>query len=152
MAFVQCAQAITKVSGSSFGTLMAIAMMAVGKAVKGKTDLEWSETSHLVETAMNAMITRGGANLGDKTVLDGLNAIQEATKDGDQPNELVEAATIAVIETLDKFRNQPCRIGRARVYGDKSVGMDDPGMVAIARMVDSIRQEATPQNGYLPNS
>lgn len=41
-------------------------------------------------------------------------------------------------EALEAFRDKPNRIGRARMFADKSIGIDDPGMVALQRMVDAI--------------
>ena len=37
-ALLQCAQAFTRSSGSSYGTLMATGLMAMAKALKGETD------------------------------------------------------------------------------------------------------------------
>ncbi len=34
---------------------------------------------------------------------------------------------------LDKFRDQPSKIGRARLAGERSIGRDDPGMFAFKR-------------------
>ncbi|WP_192871708.1 DAK2 domain-containing protein [Variovorax sp. JS1663] len=39
---------------------------------------------------------------------------------------------------LAAFRDKPNRIGRARMFAEKSIGMDDPGMVALQRMVESL--------------
>ncbi len=48
------------------------------------------------------------------------------------------SAVIAVSESLDHFRDKPCQLGRARIFAEKSVGLDDPGMVAFQRILDSI--------------
>ena len=74
------------------------------------------------------MIERSGAALGDKTVLDGLAALANATPGAD-PLQVMTA-------TLEKFRPLPCRMGRARIAGERSIGRDDPGMVALMRMVE----------------
>ena len=80
MALFEGAKAMTKVSGSSFGTLMATALMAAGKPVKGQESVPLAEVPGLVQAALDAMIKRGGASLGDKTVLDALDAIITATR------------------------------------------------------------------------
>ena len=41
-------------------------------------------------------------------------------------------------ELLDAFRDRPNRVGRARMFADKTIGLDDPGMVALQRMVESL--------------
>jgi dihydroxyacetone kinase-like protein len=47
-------------------------------------------------------------------------------------------ASDAARAALDAFRDKPNRIGRARMFADKTIGMDDPGMVALLRMVDAL--------------
>ncbi|MGN6102545.1 MAG: DAK2 domain-containing protein, partial [Devosia sp.] len=76
MALFQLGQATTRVSSSSFGTLMATGLLAVAKASKGREAIDWSELSPALTTAREAMQARGKANPGDKTVLDALHAIE----------------------------------------------------------------------------
>ena len=47
MAIYECAKALTKSSGSSFGTIMATGMMAVAKVKKEQTGIELEEVSEL---------------------------------------------------------------------------------------------------------
>ena len=138
MALFECAKAITKVSGSSFGTLMATALMAAGKLTKGQEQVSWNEISSLLQASQDAMIARGGANLGDKTVLDSLQAVIDATKDIDEPKTLLNSAKTASESALAEFKDKQCKIGRARIFGERTIGMDDPGMVAIQRMLESL--------------
>ena len=130
------AKSVTAVSGSSFGTLLATALMASGKQVKDTSAADWSELPALLQAAQDAMIARGGANLGDETMLDMMDKVI-STLDGLQtPDEMLPAAKDAARQTLDAFRDKPNKIGRARVYAEKSIGLDDPGMMAIARMIE----------------
>ena len=80
MALMACAQAITKVSGSSYGTLLATGLLAAAKATRGRTEVAWSETAALLRGALEAMSARGKASLGDKTVLDALDAAAGAAE------------------------------------------------------------------------
>ena len=137
-ACMDSAKAMTKVSGSSFGTLMGIALMAVAKQTKGETDVPWARTAELLQAAVDGMLTRGGANLGDKTMLDSLDAIIKAVSGKDDPSTIKTAAVTAADDALAAFKDQQCKIGRARIFGEKTVGMDDPGMVAIKMMVDRL--------------
>lgn len=137
-ALVTCAQAFTKTSGSSYGTLMATGLMAMAKALKGETSVDAARTSELVAAARDAMQARGKAELGGKTVLDSLDAVARATA-GETEGQAVGAAAVrAVDEALDTMRDKPATIGRARMYAEKSVGMDDPGMLAMQRIVRAV--------------
>jgi dihydroxyacetone kinase-like protein len=134
MALLACAQAITRVSGSSYGTLLATGLMSAAKATRGRTDVPWDELSGLLRGALEAMMARGKSALGDKTVLDALDAAARAV-DGVAASEMVAAASAAVDETMERMRGQQARIGRARIFGERSVGLDDPGMLAFREML-----------------
>ena len=137
-ALMTCAQAFTKTSGSSYGTLLATGLMAMAKALKGETAVEPARTSELVGAARDAMQARGKAELGGKTVLDALDAVATATADETQAGAVSDAAVRGVDEALEAFRDHPATIGRARMYAEKSVGMDDPGMLAMQRIVRAV--------------
>lgn len=139
MALVKCAQAFTRLSGSTYGTLLATGLMSAAKATKGRTEVPWSEVSSLLAGALQAMSQRSGGQLGEKTVLDALEAVRAATQGLDDPAALVAAAYRAVAECLDRFRHQPARQGRARIFGEKSVGKDDPGIVALQRIIEALK-------------
>lgn len=135
-AFASCAGSVTKASSSSFGTLFAAALFAVGKSLKGRTSAEWSELPDLIGIAIEAMSVRGKARLGDKTVLDALAAAQTATKHHCDPMAMLADARIAVGAAVTDFADKPNRVGRARIFGDKTVGIPDPGMSAVKVMVE----------------
>jgi dihydroxyacetone kinase-like protein len=138
MALLSCAQSFTKSSGSSYGTLMATGLMAMAKALRGRTEVEAAEISGLVALARDAMIARGKAEVGGKTVLDSLDAVVHATAGKSAPEEVGTAAVAAVAAALDAFRDKPATVGRARIFAEKSRGMDDPGMLAMAAIVRAV--------------
>jgi dihydroxyacetone kinase-like protein len=139
LALLKCAQAFTKLSGSTYGTLLATGLMSAAKATKGRVEVPWSEVSPLLGSAGQAMAQRSGGKLGEKTVLDALEAVRAATEGIDAPDALLAAADQAMGKCLDHFRNQPARQGRARIFGEKSVGKDDPGMLAFQRIIEGLK-------------
>ncbi len=139
LALMRCAQAFTKVSGSTYGTLLATGLMSAAKATKGRQEVPWGEVSSLLAGALQAMSKRGNGQLGEKTLLDALEAARQATQGVEDPVALVSAVDDAVARSIDQFRTQPARQGRARIFADKSVGLDDPGMVAFKRIVGALK-------------
>jgi phosphoenolpyruvate---glycerone phosphotransferase subunit DhaL len=138
MAFMEGAKAFQKVSSSSYGTLTATAFMAAAKACKGRTAVPFSEVSALVAAARDAMMARGKGNLGDKTVLDMLDAIAVATADLSAPDAIRSATDQASDHALKAFRGKANKLGRARMFGDQSIGLDDPGMLALRRLIEAL--------------
>jgi phosphoenolpyruvate---glycerone phosphotransferase subunit DhaL len=138
LALLKCAQAFTKSSGSSYGTLMATGLMAMAKSLKGRASIDASELSGLVAAARDAMQARGKAELGGKTVLDSLDAIARATAGLSDPEEVAKAVVGATEQALVAFRDRPATVGRARIFAEKSRGMDDPGMLAMTSIVAAL--------------
>jgi dihydroxyacetone kinase-like protein len=138
MALMQCAAAVTKVSSSSFGTLLATSLMTTAKATKGRTEVDWAEVPGLIDKAVEAMAVRGKSSLGDKTVLDALSGAAKASAGKTDPVAMLSAAQAGIDRALDDFRDKPNKIGRARIFADRTVGMDDPGMVALKVMASGL--------------
>ena len=133
-ALSQLAKAASIATGSSLGTLFATGLLAVSRESRGRETIEAGELSALIAKARDAMIARGGASLGDKTVLDSLDAIAKALEGVGSTEEAASVAAGAAGAALDEFRGKPNRIGRARMFGDQTIGQDDPGMLAIKEL------------------
>ena len=137
-ALLACAQAFTKTSGSSYGTLMATGLMSMAKVLRGQTSFEPAQISALVAGARDAMQARGKAELGGKTVLDSLDAIALATAGLSDTAAIASAAATAARQAQDEMRGRIATIGRARIFGEKTIGMDDPGMLAMTAITAAI--------------
>ncbi len=137
-ALFQCAKAFTKSSGSSYGTLLATGLMSVAKKKKGQQEIQVEEISALLNDALDAMKQRGKAELGDKTVLDVIAASSQAAKDQSDGSSVLKAINDAVTSTIDEFRSRQSKIGRARIFSEKSIGLDDPGMLAFRKMLEAL--------------
>jgi len=134
--FMICSQAFVKKSGSSFGTLVAFCLMNISKFLKGKKFLTHSNIIEIFEICITTIQERGKTNLGDKTILDTLdiilNKIKEA-KDNIKYSEIFKSATK---EALENFKGKKILIGRARMFDEKTKDFDDPGMLALSKLVE----------------
>ncbi len=137
-ALMKCSQALVRVRASSFATLLATGFMAAALVLKGQTSAPWGVVPLLLEAAIAKMGARGRSALGEKTVLDSLDAIRAALAGLDDPALMRRRAAEAARAALDEYRDRPCKQGRARIFADKSRGLDDPGMLAVTRMVEAI--------------
>jgi dihydroxyacetone kinase-like protein len=138
IAFLECSKAMQRVSASSYGTLLATAFLATAKATKGRASLQTTEISSLVDGALAAMMARGKGALGDKTVLDILKAIVDATLDA-PPADLYARTLGAARKTLEDYKGKPNKLGRARMFGEASIGVYDPGQLAMVRIIEALR-------------
>lgn len=129
---------MSEVSSSSFGTLFATALISVGKTLGSRTSFEWHEIAGLLATAEERMIARGKASLGDKTVLDAIDAAADALKSASSAEHAREKVRAAVKAAVNDFAVKPNKVGRARIFAEKSEGIPDPGMAAFAVMVEAV--------------
>jgi len=129
--FMLCSQAFVKKSGSSFGTLVAFSFMNISKNLKGKKECGHEDIVVIFETALKTILERGKTNLGDKTIADSLDLIIKNLKDNQNYSEVFKSSTK---QALDNFKGKKIKIGRARMFEDKTKDLDDPGMFALNRL------------------
>ena len=129
--FMLCSQAFVKKSGSSFGTLIAFSLMNISKNSKGKNECNHEDIINIFETALKTILERGKTKLGDKTIADSLDLIIKKLKDSANYTEAIKSATK---QALEDFKGKKILIGRARMFEDKTMELDDPGMFALNRL------------------
>ncbi len=132
--FMLCSQAFVKKSGSSFGTLIAFSFMNISKELKGKTECNHSDIVNIFQIALKVILERGKAKLGDKTIADSLDLIIKEIKNNE--NYLI-AFKSATTQALIDFKGKKIKVGRARMFEDKTKNLDDPGMFALKRLTEA---------------
>ena len=132
--FMVCSQAFVKKSGSSFGTLIAFSFMNISKNLKGKTECNHNDIIFIFETALKTILERGKTNLGDKTIADSLDLIVKELKSNQDYSNVFKSATK---QALEDFKGRKIKIGRARMFEDKTRDLDDPGMFALSRLTNA---------------
>ena len=129
--FMLCSQAFVKKSGSSFGTLIAFSFMNISKNLKGKSECNHEDIITIFETTLKTILQRGKTNLGDKTIADSLDLIIKNLKTNQNYSEVFKSATK---QALEDFKGKKIKIGRARMFEDKTKELDDPGMYALNKL------------------
>ncbi|HEJ9529610.1 TPA: dihydroxyacetone kinase subunit L [Proteus mirabilis] len=139
-ALFQCSKSLQKACASSFGTLQATAFMAMAKYCKENhlQEIALADISPLLTVAYQSMMVRGKGELGQKSVLDILYHLSEDLASISSLTELKPTALKSINNTLNEFRPKPNLLGRARMFPEKSIGLDDPGMLAINVIVEAI--------------
>ncbi|GCF93042.1 dihydroxyacetone kinase subunit L [Enterococcus florum] len=116
---------IGKVGGAS-GPLYGTAMMEMMKASK-----ESSDPATLLTAAAEGIKKRGGAQQGEKTMLDLWIPAIDVVKNG--------ALTEAKLQELaEKTKDIKATKGRASYVGDRSIGHIDPGAMSSAYLFESM--------------
>lgn len=126
-------------TGSSLGSVFAMALSAAGRDARGKEALSRSDIVAALSAATKTVSERSGAAPGDKCVLDSLLAIERRLADAVEDADPLLEAEAAAQACLLEFRTRESKLGRARMYGAKSIGHDDPGMLAVVLLLAAVR-------------
>jgi dihydroxyacetone kinase-like protein len=120
---------------STFGAFAAIAFMRAGKTVKGKEEIDVQDVSRMFQAATEGIVEKGRATLGDKTILDALIPASEAAREvaarGGSVSETFQKASTAAKEGAQKTKKLKAKAGRARSFGERTQGVQDPGATAV---------------------
>ncbi len=136
-ALMVLARETRRASGSTLGSVIGIALTAAGKQATGQAPLDRERVVAMLAAATSAIASRSGATPGDKTVLDALMRIEHSL--AENPHDpLLDTAVSAAEGAVKEYREREARIGRARIYGSKSVGHDDPGMLAALLLLRAV--------------
>jgi dihydroxyacetone kinase phosphoprotein-dependent L subunit len=129
-------------AASTFGTLVSVMFMRAGDAVRGKDAIEGNDVAAMLRAAAEGVQRRGKAKLGDKTVLDALfpaaEAAEQAVKEGKTLPDCLDAALAAAKQGAENTVNMRSQAGRSSWFGDRTVGVKDPGAAALVIMLESV--------------
>lgn len=127
------------VIGGSSGVLYGSAYLAAAKSVKGKETLGKKELCDVLEAMLNAIISRGQAQEGFKTMIDSLApAVKEYKKCLEEDTDdktLCERVKKAAVDGAENTKNMEAVRGRATYQANKGVGHLDPGAVTMSYQI-----------------
>ncbi|WP_067218951.1 dihydroxyacetone kinase subunit DhaL [Stappia indica] len=127
-------QLVMKVGGAS-GPLYGTLFMTLGKSLD--TPPTRDGLAAALHAAIEAVMARGKASAGQKTMLDVLVPVSEAVSAGRSSAEVAEVARKACAATKEMLATK----GRASFLGERSVGHIDPGARSSQIMIETIAEQ-----------
>jgi dihydroxyacetone kinase-like protein len=127
---------VSKHVGGSSGPIWGTGFMKAAMLTRGKTAITLEDLAGMLGSAIDGIQARGGAKLGDKTLLDALIPVHEKLEAAgeDKAAVLKDAAEVAD-KAIDETRSLRAGRGRASQVGERSMDTPDPGIVAIATIL-----------------
>jgi dihydroxyacetone kinase-like protein len=120
---------------STMGTLISTCFIKSAKEAKGKTEVGILDVAKMGRAAVNGVMERGKAKIGDKTMIDALNpaieALEKIVDENITIKEAFEKAYEAAKAGVENTKTMKSVHGRAAYYGEKSLGRPDSGAVAV---------------------
>ncbi len=142
-----CGMIITEHCGGASGPIWGSAFRSAGKYAAGKTEVNLAEFAELMQAAVDGIQKRGGAKLGDKTLLDALIPTTETLKDsaakGLDFKTAFDLGAKAAREGAEKTREYAASKGRASYVGDRSLSYPDAGAMALGIIFTEIAEKLT---------
>ncbi len=103
------------------------------------TEIEPALLKKMFSSALEEMQTVTNAKVGDKTLMDTLiPAVAGAQAAENSVEKILAAASRAAGEGARATENFQARFGRARNYGERSLGTPDPGAVSMALFFEGL--------------
>jgi dihydroxyacetone kinase phosphoprotein-dependent L subunit len=132
--------------GGCSGPIWGTGFMRAGTLSRDKSSITLAELEKMLTAAIEGIQQRGGAVAGDKTLLDALIPVRDkikehADRDDANPGDVLREATAVATDAIERTRDWVARRGRQSFTGERSIGSPDPGIVAIATMLNDLCKE-----------
>jgi len=129
-------------AASTFGVFFATACMKSSKKIQGKTKLKLRDIANIFEASVNSIKERGGAKVGDKTILDALvpasKSIQNSLNNKESIPKAFQRAAQAAKKGAENTKGMQPKTGRAKQLGDQATDIQDPGATVIYFFIEEI--------------
>lgn len=128
---------VSTVGGAS-GPLYGTAFMYAGKEVTGKKKIELIDLKKVFQAALDGVIKRGKAQVGDKTIVDTLSPVVDYLKsnlDSKSKEEILKNIEEIANRGMESTKPLVASKGRASFLKERSRGHLDPGAVSCYLMI-----------------
>jgi phosphoenolpyruvate---glycerone phosphotransferase subunit DhaL len=132
-AFASLGMAMMSSMGGASGAIFGTYFRNGGKALAGQTAFDAASLATFLKAGLEGVQSRGGAKVGDKTVVDAMApAAETAAKSTDQPLAAASAAVAAAaLEGLEASKALVAQFGRAKTLGEGCIGFPDAGAMSV---------------------
>jgi phosphoenolpyruvate---glycerone phosphotransferase subunit DhaL len=136
---------ITSRIGGTSGPIWGTGFLRAATTAAGANSLDAEQIAAMLRAAVEGIKARGGAELGDKTLLDALmpvtDTLEERAKAGSTAGETLRAAAATARSAAEATRPMVAKKGRAAYTGERSVGTLDAGAVAVAVLIEALADQ-----------
>jgi dihydroxyacetone kinase-like protein len=129
-------------AGAIYGTFFTAQAAYYHRHLNGKEVLPAEDIAAMLAEALVQIKKKGGANVGDKTMVDALEpaveTLKESVESGLKINEMFEKAALKATEGAKHTKTMVAKHGRSKYVGERSLGFVDPGAMSMALIFKTI--------------
>ena len=140
--FHACGLCLVKSMGGSSGVLFGSLFIGGLEGIRGLKDMDGGDICAFLSGGIDAIVRRGKAKPGDKTMVDALLPAREmmrrtlaGTRDIDA---VLKAAYDGALAGAERTREMLPRIGRSKNFREKALGWPDPGAVSVSLLLGGL--------------
>ena len=140
--FETAGQAMLMSMGGASGVIFGSLYLAGAKGMEAKEILTAQDIAKMEEKSLIAIQKRGGARLGDKTMVDALAPAVEALKEhaGEGLLEMMKAAEYAAKQGVENTKQYIAKYGRAKSLLERAIGYQDAGATSVYLIFQGMRE------------
>lgn len=143
--FGKCAMAFNRAAPSTMGTLLSCGFMQCAKKFGGLTELDGSMVLSIPWQFADAIMLRGKAHEGDRTVLDALlplcRSLDKSIACGLSTLDALAAAYAAAVDGMERTKKLEPKMGRAKWAPDNADGIPDGGAVLCVIVIKAFLEQ-----------
>ena len=133
---------ITGRIGGTSGPIWGTGFLRAATTAKKSESMDGEVVVAMLSAAIDGIKARGGAEVGDKTLLDALvpmrDEVAELIAHGASSQGVIDGAAASARAAAEATSVLQARRGRASYTGERSIGSPDAGAVAVAVIVEQI--------------
>lgn len=124
--------ALLSKTGGAAGAVFGSFFRAGGVALGNAEELDAAGFRAFLTAGRDAVMKRGGAAEGDKTMLDALGPALSACTDARDLKSALEAAANGAEQGVEATKTMVARFGKAKTLGERAIGHPDPGAISLS--------------------
>ncbi|MCW3099168.1 MAG: dihydroxyacetone kinase [Chthonomonadaceae bacterium] len=142
--FRSLAATVRRVMGGTSGPLYAIMLLRAAAVLEHAPQPSLEDWSRAFMAAVEGVMEIGGAQTGDRTMVDALAPAAEAFASAiavpDTSRSPLDAAVEAATAGAERTTAMRPRLGRSSYVGERALGFPDPGAYAVSLWLAAIRE------------
>jgi dihydroxyacetone kinase-like protein len=140
-AFSSVGMAMMSSMGGASGAIFGTFFRNGGKALAGRDTFDAAGLAAFLQAGVDGVRQRGGAAVGDKTVVDAMQpAAEKAAEVSTQAlPQAVDAVAAAALDGLEASKAMVAKFGRAKTLGEGCIGFPDAGAMSVTVILGAMK-------------
>lgn len=134
---------LTRTIGGAIGPLFGSLFTQLGKAMKGKDEMDLAALTAGICEANRMIVELGGAQEGDKTMVDAIAPTMRSLQQSLNKNESLEEAIVGAVQACEQGVQNTVPLiakrGRSKYLQEKAIGHQDAGASSFMYFVKCLR-------------